>query len=72
LPLPRYRIVKEKRATFAQIPSEVAKRPKPDAIGGNIVLAGDWTDTGVPASIEGAIRSGLAAAELVDKPIAAT
>ena len=71
-PLPRYRIVKEKRATFAQIPSEVAKRPKPDAIGGNIVLAGDWTDTGVPASIEGAIRSGLAAAELVDKPIAAT
>ena len=33
----------------------------------NLLLAGDWTDTGLPATIEGAIRSGNRAAELVSE-----
>jgi len=57
-PAPPCRVVKEKRATFAQTPAQVAKRPKPTAGPANLVLAGDWTDTGLPATIEGAIRSG--------------
>ncbi len=65
-PLPPYRIVKEKRATFAQTPAQTARRPGPGASGlKNLALAGDWTDTGLPATIEGAIRSGTAAAGLV-------
>jgi squalene-associated FAD-dependent desaturase len=64
-PLPPCRVVKEKRATFAQTPAQVARRPKPDAGPRHLVLAGDWTDTGLPATIEGAIRSGERAAELV-------
>ena len=63
--VPPYRIVKEKRATFAQTPSAVRKRPKPRTRWSNLVLAGDWTDTGLPATIEGAIRSGNAAADLL-------
>ncbi len=61
-PLPQYRIVKEKRATFAQTPSEVARRPAATTRWKNLWLAGDWTDTGLPATIEGAMRSGLTAA----------
>lgn len=60
--LPPCRIVKEKRATFLQTPEEVAKRPGPATPWANLVLAGDWTDTGLPATIEGAIRSGHRAA----------
>lgn len=61
-PLPPYRIIKEKRATFAQTPAEVAKRPGPKSFVRNVLLAGDWTATGLPATIEGAIRSGQTAA----------
>ncbi len=61
-PLGAYRIIKEKRATFAQTPANVAARPGPDTPWRNLVLAGDWTDTGLPATIEGAIRSGFTAA----------
>ena len=60
---PPCRIVKEKRATFAQTPAEVARRPGPATAWSNLVLAGDWTDTGLPATIEGSIRSGNRAAE---------
>lgn len=62
--LPPWRIVKEKRATFAQTPAEVAHRPGPATPWGNLFLAGDWTDTGLPATIEGALRSGHRAAAL--------
>jgi hypothetical protein len=62
LPLPPWRIVKEKRATFAQTPDQVRRRPGPATRWRNLRLAGDWTDTGIPATIEGAIRSGEAAA----------
>jgi squalene-associated FAD-dependent desaturase len=57
-PAPPCRVVKEKRATFAQTPLQLQKRPKADAGPRTLVLAGDWTDTGLPATIEGAIRSG--------------
>ena len=58
-------MVKEKRATFAQTPAQVAKRPKPDAGPRGLVLAGDWTDTGLPATVEGAIRSGETALQVL-------
>ena len=61
--LPAYRIVKEKRATFAQTPASLTRRPGPRIGYGNFFLAGDWTDTGLPATIEGAIRSGRLAAK---------
>lgn len=61
-PRPPGRIVKEKRATFLQTPAEVARRPPCRTAWNNLLLAGDWTDTGLPATIEGAIRSGRAAA----------
>jgi hydroxysqualene dehydroxylase len=60
--LPRWQIVRERRATFAATPAESARRPGPETRYSNLVLAGDWTDTGLPATIEGAVRSGLAAA----------
>lgn len=62
-PLPAHRIVKEKRATFAQTPSQVRRRPPTRTPWKNLFLAGDWTATGLPATIEGAIRSGRDAAE---------
>jgi zeta-carotene desaturase len=67
------RAVKERRATFAPTPQ--ADRHRPAAapgyvgIGGggveNLFLAGDWCDTGWPATMEGAVRSGYAAAAAV-------
>jgi hydroxysqualene dehydroxylase len=60
-----YRIIKEKRATFEQTPGQVARRPDAMTSFSNLVLAGDWTDTGLPATIEGTIRSGMRAAELL-------
>jgi squalene-associated FAD-dependent desaturase len=63
--LPLWQIVRERRATFAATPAQDARRPGPGTSWRNLVLAGDWTDTGLPATIEGAIRSGNRAAELV-------
>jgi squalene-associated FAD-dependent desaturase len=63
--LPPWQIVKERRATFAATPEQAAKRPQARTGLRNLVLAGDWTDTGLPATIEGAIRSGHKAAEIV-------
>jgi hypothetical protein len=64
-PQPPGRIVKERRATFAQTPAGAAVRPEARTRWPNLLLAGDWTATGLPATIEGAIRSGHRAAELV-------
>jgi len=63
--LPAWQIVKERRATFAALPAEEAKRPGPETAHVNLALAGDWTATGLPATIEGAIRSGNRAADLL-------
>ncbi|MBI1180190.1 MAG: FAD-dependent oxidoreductase [Alphaproteobacteria bacterium] len=68
-PLPRFRVIKEKRATPAQTPDTAAHRPDAETVIANLFLAGDWTDTGLPATIEGAIRSGTRAAALVSKAI---
>jgi len=62
--LPPWQIVRERRATFAATPDENAKRPPATTAFSNLYLAGDWTDTGLPATIEGAIRSGNTAADL--------
>ena len=62
---PAWRVVKERRATFAQTPGEVHRRPGTRTGVANLHLAGDWTDTGLPATIEGAVRSGRMAARAV-------
>jgi len=54
--------VKEPDATFAAAPGQGAKRPGIRTPLGGVVLAGAWTDTGWPATMEGAVRSGLLAA----------
>lgn len=62
--LPPWQIVKERRATFAATPEQARLRPPAVTRWPNLFLAGDWTDTGLPATIEGAVRSGMKAAEL--------
>jgi len=62
---PRIRIVKERRATFAQTPEAMGARAPARTRWANLALAGDWTDTGFPATIESAVRSGRAAARMV-------
>ena len=69
-PLPAWQIVKEKRATFAATPEENAKRPETRTRWSNLMLAGDWTATGLPATIEGAIRSGNKAASVAMRGLA--
>ncbi|MFO1027076.1 MAG: hydroxysqualene dehydroxylase HpnE [Acetobacteraceae bacterium] len=62
--LPPFRVVKERRATFAATARQNARRPgQKTTLAANLALAGDWTSTGLPATIEGAIRSGRLAAE---------
>jgi len=63
--LPRWQIVRERRATFAATPKQNAKRPEARTSFRNLLLAGDWTRTGLPATIEGSIRSGLSAAAAI-------
>ena len=63
--VPAYRVVKERRATFDQTPAEVGRRPGTRTGFANLYLAGDWIDTGLPATIEGAVRSGHMAARAV-------
>jgi squalene-associated FAD-dependent desaturase len=63
--LPPWQIVKEKRATFAATPAQNAKRPDARTRWVNVLLAGDWTQTGLPATIEGAVRSGYKAASMI-------
>jgi squalene-associated FAD-dependent desaturase len=65
--LPPWQIVRERRATFAATPAENAKRPAATTMWSNLLLAGDWTRTGLPATIEGAIRSGNRAADLIGR-----
>ena len=63
--LPPWQIVRERRATFEATPEQNALRPEPVTPCKNLFLAGDWTATGLPATIEGSIRSGDLAADHV-------
>jgi monoamine oxidase len=65
--LPPWQVVKEKRATFAATVEQQRRRPSARTAFHNLVLAGDWTATGLPATIEGALRSGDRAAELIQE-----
>lgn len=62
--LPRWQIVSERRATFATVPEQEHLRARAETGWRNLFLAGDWTATGLPPTIEGAIRSGEKAASL--------
>ncbi len=62
-PTPPARLIKERRATFAQTPANERRRPSHGTRWTNLALAGDWTATGWPATIEGAVVSGKVAAE---------
>jgi uncharacterized protein with NAD-binding domain and iron-sulfur cluster len=55
-------VTRERRATFRQVPGSGALRPKAGTRLPGLVLAGAWTDTGWPDTMEGAVRSGLSAA----------
>jgi len=64
-PCPPCRIIKERGAGFAATPANAARRPGARMPGvANLLLAGDWTDTSLPATIEGAVLSGQRAARL--------
>ncbi|MBX7146766.1 MAG: hydroxysqualene dehydroxylase HpnE [Alphaproteobacteria bacterium] len=66
--IPTIRIIREKRATFLQTPLNISKRPNPSIFLSNTFLAGDWINTQLPATIEGAVYSGvLAVQELCKK-----
>lgn len=59
------KIIKEKRATFVPSNDLINKRPSSKTKIKNLFLAGDWTDTGLPSTIESAVKSGRTAAELI-------
>lgn len=60
-----YKIIKEKRATFVPAIDILDKRPDSKTVFKNLFLAGDWVNTGLPSTIESAVKSGRMAAELI-------
>jgi squalene-associated FAD-dependent desaturase len=62
--LPAWQVVRERRATIATNPHQESLRPAAQTAWNNVFLAGDWTATGLPPTIESAIRSGERAAKL--------
>lgn len=62
-----HRLIVEKRATFAAVPG--LQRPRNQSPWARLTLAGDWTDTGYPAVLEGAVRSGNQAAKTLIKAL---
>ncbi len=60
-----YKVIKEKRATFIPSNDIINIRPSQQTVINNLILAGDWVDTGLPATIESAVKSGRQASELI-------
>ena len=58
-------VIKEVHATYSPRPGIESFRPQPETVWPRVFLAGDWTATGWPATMEGAVRSGYAAAQCV-------
>jgi zeta-carotene desaturase len=58
-------VIKEVHATYSPRPGVDVYRPRPESVWPRVFLAGDWTATGWPATMEGAVRSGYMAAESV-------
>ena len=63
----RAHVIKELRATFSARPGIEELRPVTATKAENVFLAGDWTRSGWPATMEGAVRSGYMAAEAVTR-----
>ena len=63
--LEKSHVIKELRATFSAAPGTEPLRPHARTSYPNLFLAGDWTSSGWPATMEGAVRSGYLAAEAV-------
>ncbi len=68
----KFFVTREKRATFRQVPGTAKLRPKAATALPGLVLAGAWTDTGWPDTMEGAVRSGLNAVIALHTPGGAT
>ena len=62
------RLLRERGATFDQSPAGAARRPPTRTHLSNVVLAGDHVATGLPATLEGAVRSGRMAADALTGP----
>jgi zeta-carotene desaturase len=58
-------VIKEVHATYSPRPGVDIYRPRPETVWPRVFLAGDWTATGWPATMEGAVRSGYLGAESV-------
>ncbi|MBO4519586.1 MAG: FAD-dependent oxidoreductase [Alphaproteobacteria bacterium] len=67
LPLPPYRVIVERHATLLQ--TKETNRRRPSSFSDSVILAGDYTKTGFPCTIEGAVRSGVIAANRALKKI---
>ena len=65
-------VLKEARATFSVLPGLDRFRPANDAPGDGLFLAGDWTKTDWPSTMEGAVRSGRLAAEAITRACGGT
>ncbi len=62
-----YKVIKEKRATFIPDTESLKYRPKQKTVYDNLYIAGDWTDTGMPATIESAVTSARICCDLILK-----
>ncbi|MDR3626218.1 MAG: hydroxysqualene dehydroxylase HpnE [Ignavibacteriaceae bacterium] len=60
-----YKVIKEKRATFIPSKEILNTRPKQRTPLQNFIIAGDWVNTGLPSTIESAVKSGRIAAQLI-------
>jgi uncharacterized protein with NAD-binding domain and iron-sulfur cluster len=65
----RFVVTREHAATFRAAPGARRLRPGPQTAVSGLALAGAWTDTGWPATMEGAVRSGHAAAGIALKAL---